>query len=58
VIQWRVENGQLQIMFQTKEDVIQFVATVVEPAAKQLGLEIKITESPKKEVKKPITVRL
>jgi hypothetical protein len=58
MIQWRVENGQLQIMFQTKEDIVQFVATVVEPAAKQLGLEIKITEAPKKEVKKPITVRL
>ena len=59
MIQWRVENGQLQILFNTKQDIIEFLSTVVMPAAKQLGLEIKVVEAPpKKEERKPLTVRL
>ncbi|MEM1944143.1 MAG: hypothetical protein QXE50_05910 [Nitrososphaerota archaeon] len=47
MVQWQVINGNLQILFQSREDIIQFVDTVVRPSAEALGLEITIKEREK-----------
>ncbi|MEM2941443.1 MAG: hypothetical protein QW304_07845 [Thermoproteota archaeon] len=54
MVQWQVINGNLQIIFQSKADVIQFIDTVVKPSADTLGLEIIVKESHATDQKKKI----
>ncbi|MEM4154986.1 MAG: hypothetical protein QXW52_09245 [Candidatus Caldarchaeum sp.] len=54
MVQWQVINGNLQIIFQSKEDIIQFIDTVVRPSADTLGLEIIVSESHPTDQKKKI----
>jgi len=37
-------GGQLQLVFTSKEDMIQFIETVIKPNATMLGLEVTVRE--------------
>jgi len=46
MVKWRVEDGQLQILFYSKEDIKNFIREVVANPAEMLGLEVIIRDSP------------
>lgn len=58
MVQWQVINGQLQLMFQSREDIIEFINTVVKGPAEQLGLEIIVKEKELGKKKALDTVRI
>lgn len=49
---WVVQNGQLKLLWNSEEDLIEFINSVIKPNADMLGLEITITK--KGAVKKKI----
>ena len=46
MVKWRVEDGQLQILFQSREDIRNFIRDVVLKPAEMLGLEVTIKDNP------------
>ena len=58
---WKVGSetkGQLQLIFVSKDDIINFVNTVVKPNAEALGLEIVIVDKGSKDRKGFEVVRI
>jgi len=46
MVKWRVEDGNLQILFHSKEDIKNFIRDVVANPAQMLGLEVTIRDNP------------
>lgn len=47
MVKWKIEDGNLQIIFESGEDVINFIESVVKWPAEQFGLEIVVKSKTK-----------
>jgi ABC-type tungstate transport system permease subunit len=46
MVRWRIEENRLEIMFQNRDDIKNFIRNVIANPAQMLGLEVTIKDNP------------